>query len=263
MIVNGKAIAADIFAQVKKDLASLQRPLTLGILFASPDFATKSFIAIKEKRAAEIGVTLVQRALPDSATTDDALAALASLSKEVDGVIVQLPLPKNIDIEKVLSAIPTDKDVDGIGGGKAVVLSPVVAAIKEILTRESTLLFGKKVVVVGKGRLVGAPAADWFEQQGAEVTLVGAGDTIAAATVLADVILLGVGSPGLLTPEMIKQGVMILDAGTSESAGKLTGDADPACEEKTFLFTPVPGGIGPIAVAMIFKNLVTLAKVVK
>ncbi len=263
MIVNGKVIAADILAQVKKDLASLQRPLALGILFASPDFATKSFIAIKEKRAAEIGATLVQRELPDSATTDDALAALISLSKEVDGVIVQLPLPKNIDTEKVLSAIPADKDVDGIGGGKAVVLSPVVAAIKEILTRESTLLFGKKVVVVGKGRLVGAPAADWFEQQGAEVTLVGAGDTIAAATVLADVILLGVGSPGLLTPEMIKQGVMILDAGTSESAGKLTGDADPACEEKTFLFTPVPGGIGPIAVAMIFKNLVTLAKVVK
>jgi methylenetetrahydrofolate dehydrogenase (NADP+)/methenyltetrahydrofolate cyclohydrolase len=118
----------------------------------------------------------------------------------------------------------------------------------------------KRVTVVGQGRLVGKPAAALFEKRGAVVVRVAKGDDIGAATRDADIIVLGAGEPGLLKPEMIKDGVVILDAGTSESRGAVVGDADPACADKASLFTPVPGGIGPIAVVEIFANLFELAR---
>jgi methylenetetrahydrofolate dehydrogenase (NADP+)/methenyltetrahydrofolate cyclohydrolase len=107
---------------------------------------------------------------------------------------------------------------------------------------------------------VGIPAAAWFEEQGSEVVLVDKQSDVAKAVAEADIVVLGAGEPGLLTPQMVKEGVVVLDAGTSESSGKLVGDADEAVLEKARLFTPVPGGIGPVAVAMIFKNLLKLTE---
>lgn len=118
---------------------------------------------------------------------------------------------------------------------------------------------GKKATVVGSGRLVGAPAARLLRELGAEVQVLEKGDSLDVLKD-ADIIVLGAGEPGLVKPEHLKEGVVLIDAGTSESNGKVAGDADPACAEKAALFTPVPGGVGPIAVAMIFKNLFALAK---
>lgn len=240
--------------------SKLPKKVTLGLLVMSPDFAAEKFLTIKRTLAESLGVQIEETKVDPDAKTADVQKALAELVAKVDGVIVQLPLPAHVDTEAVLSAIPASHDVDGIGGGKETMLPPVVGAIAEILAHESQLLFGKKVVIVGKGRLVGEPASRWFKEQGSNVVLLEKGDDVAAATIDADVVVLGAGSPGLLTPEMVKDDVVILDAGTSEVAGKLAGDADPALEQKARLFSPVPGGIGPVAVAVIFKNLLQLVQ---
>ena len=138
------------------------------------------------------------------------------------------------------------------------VLAPVAGAIEEILERSTIDVRGKKCVVVGAGKLVGAPAAYLMRRLGSDVSVVTLESGSLDELKTADIVILGAGNPGFVTPEMIKEGVVLIDAGTSEQGGKVRGDADPACSEKAALFTPVPGGLGPIAVAMIFKNLLDL-----
>ncbi len=144
--------------------------------------------------------------------------------------------------------------------GGALILTPVVGAIKEICDEVDVKIRGKKVLIIGHGRLVGAPSAVWFKQQGGDVMVLDEPTlNLGDFTMDADIIVCGVGSAWLVKPEMIKKGVVIFDAGTSEEGGIVVGDADPRCEDIASVFTPVPGGIGPITVAMIFKNLLGLA----
>ena len=259
-VVNGKLIALRVMDDLARAYQKLPKKARLGVLVMSPDLTTEKYLNIKRALAARLGVEVVEKKVADDATTAVLTAAVAALAKETDGIVVQLPLPLSVDTDAVLAAIPLSHDVDGIGGGVGEVLPPVVGAMREILAHESQLLFGKKVVIVGKGRLVGKPASVWFESEGSEVVLLEKGDNVALATVDADIVILGAGSPGLLLPEMVKDGVVVLDAGTSESDGKLVGDANPEVLEKARLFTPVPGGVGPVAVAMLFKNLLHLLK---
>lgn len=263
MLIDGKAIAEDLKRELRAEIGELPRGLSLGIVTMDPDFATEKFLSIKRSVAREIGVSLIEERLPSHAETKDVLASVEELSRMADGIIVQLPLPKTIDTDAVLSAIPARLDVDAIGGGSAgaLVFSPVVEAMREILKRAGVSVAGVNAVVVGAGRLVGAPAAAWLAQDGAVVSVVRKQDSSPDDLFQsADIIVLGAGDPGLLQPSMVKEGAIILDAGTSEAGGKLAGDADPACAARASLFTPVPGGIGPIAVVMIFKNLSTLAR---
>ena len=239
MMVDGRKIAEEIITELGTSL----RGMKLGMVVGAEDAATSSFIKIKSRVAGRLGVEVVR-------------GDLEELVQTCDGVIIQLPIQNS---DALLAALPPEKDVDGIGTmGEPLVLPPVVGAIKEILEREHTVLVGKTVAVAGEGKLVGLPAAAWFKTQGAHVEHV-----TLPATLSHDVVVLGVGSPGLLKPEMLKQGAVVLDAGTSEAAGKLMGDADPRCADVASVFTPVPGGIGPIAVAMIFKNLFELVKIQK
>ena len=141
-------------------------------------------------------------------------------------------------------------------------LAPVTGAIKEILERLHVSLKDKKIVVVGNGRLVGAPTSAWLTSMGAEVAVLTREDAhIEAYTKDADIIVLGAGKANIVLPDMVKEGVIILDAGTSEAEGEVLGDASLLCAPKAAFFTPVPGGIGPIAVAMIFKNLFSLVHI--
>ncbi len=258
--IEGKKIAEEIASRLKKDFSDLGREVKLGVLVMEPDFATEKFITIKRKTAEATGVALILRQVSPIASTEEVVEAVRNFASECDGLIVQLPLAPHVDAEKVIAAIPADKDVDGITPGA--LRSPVVEAMREVLYREEKNLSGMKVVVIGQGALVGAPAAFWVRKEAGHLHVLS--ESISSfdkkKILEADVIILGAGSPGLLTPAMIKEGVIILDAGTSEAGGKLAGDADPACAEKASLFTPVPGGIGPIAVVMIFQNLLTLVR---
>ena len=141
--------------------------------------------------------------------------------------------------------------------GKFDIMPPVVGAIAEILKRESVSVKDKNVVVIGKGALVGEPAAVWFKQQGARVVVLDRKTkNISMVTKDADIIVSGAGVPSLITADMLSDGVIFFDAGTSESGGVLKGDASPECALKCSIFTPVPGGIGPITIAVLLRNVV-------
>mgnify|MGYP003393352118 CR=1 FL=1 len=252
MNIDGKVIAESIYTNLP------QQPLKLGILVGEKNPVIDSFVRIKEKAAERLGITLVRSELPIGATTDDAKAATLALAADTDGIIVQLPLPQTIDTEQVLASIPPEKDVDGISLSPKV-RPPVAEAVREILEQCGVDAKDTKTVVIGSGRLVGKPCAILLTELGATVTVLTHGDSFDALKD-ADIIVLGAGEPGIVKPEHLKKGVVLIDAGTSETGGKLSGDADPSCAEVASVFTPVPGGVGPIAVAMIFKNLFTLAK---
>lgn len=274
MIIDGKAIAEDVYTQLEQDLKGFppacrdgrgagRRALKLGILVGGSDAATQSFVNIKTRAAGRLGIELVQGELPEGAATSTAVAAVRKLSAASDGVIVQLPLPAGIDTEEVLRAIPKEKDVDGVNpaivDGERIVIAPVAAAVAEILFRAGINPAGKEAVVVGAGRLVGKPCLHYLFVKGAVARSLVAGDSLLPLKT-ADIVVLGAGSPGLVKPEHIKRGAVLIDAGTSEAGGKLAGDATAACADIAAVFTPVPGGVGPVAVAMIFKNLFELAQ---
>jgi len=261
MFVDGKEIARRIYETTRDDIATTGRTPRLGILTCAPTFETEKYLAIKEKKAADIGIHTRVVKLAGETSEEELLAQLASLVHESDGVVVQLPLPAHINKEVVLASVPPSHDADALNPQTDTVLSPVVGAITEILKTYEVPVFEKHVVVIGSGRLVGLPASQWFSEHGASVSIV-TKDTadIAYYTKTADIIVSGAGVPGLITPDMVKDGVIILDAGTSEDGGMLKGDADPLCGEKASLFTPVPGGIGPITIAVLLRNVVELSR---
>jgi 5,10-methylene-tetrahydrofolate dehydrogenase/methenyl tetrahydrofolate cyclohydrolase len=261
MIIDGRVIAQNIREELVSRIEHLHKKLVLSVLQLSSDEATKQFIRIKKQTGESIGVVVRVKNISEHITTEELIEELHTAVRESNGVVVQLPLPKHIDRKKIFAELPASHDVDCLGdeartafenGGH--LLPPVVGACKEILERYSINPKGKQVVVVGKGLLVGGPASVWFKNNGGIVEVVDIGDNPSVFET-ADIIVLGAGSPHFLKPVMIKEGVVILDAGTSESGGKVVGDADPDCAQKSSLFTPVPGGIGPIAVAKIFENL--------
>ena len=261
MIVDGNKIAEDMYATLKTRHAHFKRSLNLGIIVGGTDPVIESFVRIKARAAKHLDVQMVRVDLPAEATTEDTIEAVRALAPQVDGLIVQLPLPKSIDTNAILSEIPHDKDVDAINPvaeNENLVDSPVALAVVEILKRFGVPIRGKCVVVVGNGRLVGAPAAALLKKLGAEVSKFTLEQGSIEDLKDADIVVLGAGNPGFIKPEHIKEGVALIDAGASESKGKVVGDADPACAKKASLFTPVPGGVGPIAVAMIFRNLFDL-----
>jgi methylenetetrahydrofolate dehydrogenase (NADP+) / methenyltetrahydrofolate cyclohydrolase len=261
-LVDGRAIASSVLDEVKMKIEESGRKLSLRVLACEPNFETLRYLNMKQGKAEALGINVSIELLPAETTTETMLEAVKLAALEADGVLVQLPLPGQIDTEAILSAVPADKDVDAFGYrfGLTQVLPPVVGAIDEISKLHELVWKDKFVVIFGHGRLVGAPAAAYARAAGANLTVVTEETPDpSSVTKTADIIILGVGQPNLLTKDMVKEGVVVFDAGASEDGGLLVGDADPAVAEKASIFTPVPGGIGPITVALLFKNLCQLA----
>jgi len=257
MIIDGRTMASEVLARTKARSITLGKTPRILAIVANETPATKSYLAIKAKRAADAGCAFETGALGASFTRADA-------------VIIQLPLPSGVDQREVCDSIPLEKDADVLSdaarqkfarGDTDACVPPVVGAVQKILEFGKIEIEGKKAVVIGRGFLVGAPAAMWLAQQGASVTVVNRSTQDFIETLRdADIIISGAGTPHLISPDMIKKGVVLIDAGTSESNGEIVGDADPACAAKCSLFTPVPGGIGPLAVACLFENAMTLVE---
>ena len=261
MIVDGKQIADRIYGELKTTILESGLEPTLSIITCAPNFETKKYLALKEKKAAAIGIAVSIIELMEDVTTDACITAVEEAVLTSSGIIVQLPLPSHIDTKSVLAAVPPSHDVDVLNPKTVGLLSPVVGACKEILDTHDVSLQGKLVTVLGAGKLVGQPAAAWCMSEGASVSIV-TRDTVDIPhyTKSADIVVCGAGDAGFLKPSMVKEGVIILDAGASEEGGILKGDADPLCAEIAALFTPVPGGIGPVTVAVLLRNLVECTK---
>lgn len=258
MLLEGKVLSGKIKEELKIKLGN--KKLRLDIILVGDNLASQKYVERKKKFGEEIGVEVVVHEYQADVLESDLFEEVKRLDNDekVNGLIVQLPLPKQIDPNKILTLISSGKDVDALTREPRV-LSPMVGAIKEIFDRSNISLKNKKIAVIGNGKLVGQPVSVWLSQEGYDVSIIDL-ETKNSAEIIkeADVVISGVGKPGLITPDKIKKGVVLIDAGTSESGGQLYGDADPACAEKCSLFTPVPGGVGPLTVAMLFKNLLKL-----
>lgn len=254
MIIDGKKIRDQIKEELKKSFGALGDSVSLGIVLVGEDPASEKFVSLKQRFGEDIGVDVWLKILPETASTERVIHSIENL--ETDGVVVQLPLPEHIDEVAVLASIPKEKDVDVLNGGEFD--APVSGAVFEILNSCEVELSGKSIVVVGEGKLVGLPVIDSLKKRGLDFTAVSIETPEEEKLNLikeADVIISGAGDPHFIKEDMIKKRVVIIDAGTSEKAGKLEGDVDPACVNKASLITPVPGGVGPVTVAILFKNL--------
>ena len=262
MIIDGKKIAEDIYTDLAPKFAALGRKVRLGIVVVGENPVIESFVRVKTRSAERLNVEMVRVNLAETASIEEIVGALKDLANRTDAVIAQLPLPKGIDVDKVLSAVPKEKDVDALNPTvpevERPVHAPVALAVVEILKRGGMEIAGKRTVVVGAGRLVGAPSAWLLKSLGADVSMFTLEEGSIEDLKNADIIVSGAGNPGFIKPEHIKEGVALIDAGTSELNKKIAGDADPACAEVASVFTPVPGGVGPVAVALLFRNLFDL-----
>lgn len=259
MIVDGRAIAQKIKGELV--LKFKTQPVTrLDVIMVGEDPASLKFVEIKERFGAAVGVEVRRHEFPEAVLREDLIELLNRLAidDKSGGIIIQLPLPAHLNADELIKLIPPAKDVDALAP-ESRVLPPVAGAVAEILTLQKVKLSGTRAVVVGRGRLVGMPVSIWLTQAGANV-IVADSKTSNLPELLstADLIVTGVGKPHLIKPQMLKDEVVLIDAGTSEAAGELAGDADPTCAAKCSIFTPVPGGVGPITVAKLFENLYSL-----
>lgn len=263
--IDGKKIAQDILRDVGV-VANVMQKRVCFIQFGV-DAASTDFIARKQRVANQMGISADVIHEPTISTTEEALVLLTEVvSHEYDGIVVQLPLPYGIDTDEILNAIPLAQDIDVLNKeslqlferGQTERMPPVAGAVNAIISTQTLDLTDKKIVIVGKGRLVGEPITLLFNRLSIpyqNIDIETPEDRREALLAEADIIISGTGAPHSIIASMIKQDVVLIDAGTSENEGVLVGDIDPACYIKASLYTPVPGGVGPITVAILFKNL--------
>jgi methylenetetrahydrofolate dehydrogenase (NADP+)/methenyltetrahydrofolate cyclohydrolase len=263
MIVDGKRIAENIYQTTADEVAQFSRVPTMAAITCAPNFETQKYLELKKRKAALVGIALRVVELPQDATTEEAITCVEAVASQVDGVVVQLPFPAHIDREAVLRAVPPAKDPDGFSYGTStgVCIPPVTGAILEIAKVHDVSFLDKRIVVLGQGRLVGGPITHYLKTIGADVIALDQTDTThLAVTKTADIVITGIGKAHFVTQDMVKEGVIIFDAGTSEDGGVVVGDVHPAVVHQATLFTPVPGGIGPITVAVLLRNLANLVR---
>jgi methylenetetrahydrofolate dehydrogenase (NADP+)/methenyltetrahydrofolate cyclohydrolase len=275
MILDGKKIAAEILNQVKSDVKKLSfQPVFCDILVGA-DPASIQYVKMKAETAETVGIKFRNANFPINISTADLVEEIKKISQEPNmcGMIVQLPLPKNLNKQLVLDAISPKIDVDCLGvvntnlfyENNAFVEFPTATAIIEILKRTGQDLKDKNILVIGFGQLVGRPVSFLLEQQGYKVKVAtNKTENITELMKEADVIISAAGKAKLVTGEKIKSGSIIVDAGTSESDSGVVGDVDfDSVKEVAGFISPVPGGVGPVTVAMLLLNVVKVAKVIK
>ena len=286
-LIKGAEVAKQIREELKKEVAELKEKHNivpgLVTVLVGADPASQVYVGQKEKTCNELGMYSERYDIPADTTQEDLLALIDKLNKDpkIHGILVQLPLPKHLDEEKVLYAIDPDKDVDGfhpVNVGKLMIGSPYYlpctpAGIQQLLMRSGTKIEGAEVVVVGRSNIVGKPITNMLLQKGpganATVTLCHTRTKdIAFHTRRADILIAAIGVPNYIKGDMVKEGAVVIDVGVNEigktAEGKriLAGDVDfEAVKDKVKAITPVPGGVGPMTITMLMMNTVKAAKV--
>ena len=273
IIIDGKALSAAVKEEVKAQVPELEakygRKPCLCVIIVGENPASQVYVRNKVKAAAYTGMGSELIELPADISEEALLAKIRELNENptVDGILVQLPLPKHIDEEKVIDTIAREKDVDGFHPGnvanlwlgKDCIVPCTPAGVMRMLDTIGVELKGKNAVVVGRSNIVGKPMAKLLLDRHATVTIAHSRTAdLGAVTRQADVLVLAVGKAGLVTGDMVKPGAVLIDVGMNRNAeGKLCGDADYAsCEPVAGWITPVPGGVGPMTIAMLMKNTI-------
>ena len=275
-LLDGKAVSAKIKEEVKVEVATLvqEKHITpgLAVILVGNDAASATYVASKAKGCKEAGIYSVVHEMPDTITQEELLDTIAMMNKnpKLDGILVQLPLPKHIDTTVVLEAIDPLKDVDGFhpyNVGRMVsnldsFLPATPYGVMRMFEEYGIELSGKNVVVIGSSDIVGKPMASLLINAKATVTVCNSRTKdLASHTKAADIVVIAVGVPLMLKGDMLKDGAVVIDVGINRlDTGKLVGDADfEDCKDKCTHITPVPGGVGPMTIGMLLKNTVKAA----
>jgi methylenetetrahydrofolate dehydrogenase (NADP+)/methenyltetrahydrofolate cyclohydrolase len=269
-VMDGKALAERIRAEAKRDVAELGE-LGLATILVGDDPASAVYIRLKHTAASEVGVRSHDIRLPAETTEEDVLERVAALNADdsIDGILVQLPLPEHLDEARVIGAVDPAKDVDGIHPlnagllylGRPALVPATPVGIMALLAEYDIELEGANAVVVGRSDIVGKPVAHLLLQQHATVTICHSRTRdLARETLDADVLVVAVGNPWLVTADMVKRGAAIVDVGMNRTDAGPVGDVDPAAMEVAGHMTPVPGGVGPMTIACLLRNTVSAAR---
>lgn len=272
ILLDGKKLAQKICADLQQERAAIKKVMRLAIVAVGADRVTEVYLREKQKFAEKLDIEFKIHRYPETITTNELRKQLAVIThrERNRGVVIQLPLPKRINAQSILNAVTPEKDIDVLSArsvgnfavGKSPILPPVAGAVQALLDEYAIDYKSKYIVLVGAGQLVGKPLALWLLNEKATFSVVGSFTSdIAEFTKKADIIISGAGRAKLITGDMIQEGAIVVDCGTSESGSAIAGDSDTeTVSEKASYLAPVPGGVGPVAVAMLFKNLITLAK---
>jgi len=272
-IIDGKALAKQIREEVAAEVKTLSKNPHLAVVLVGEDPASHTYVGMKEKACKAAGIESTVHRLPAETSQTELMELIENLNSDtaVNGILVQLPLPRHLDQMAVFGAVKREKDVDGfhpmniglLNLGFSDALVPCTpAGVMEMLKSIDFSLKGKHVVVVGRSNVVGKPMSTLALLADATVTVCHRHtENLADYTRLADVLIVAVGKVNLITRDMVKPGAIVIDVGTNKVGDKLVGDVDyDAVSEVASYITPVPGGVGPMTIALLLKNTVQAAK---
>src|SRR3954466_6399689 len=268
--MKGKPLADRIRAEVAEEVLQLGH-VGLVTVLVGDDLASEVYIKLKHKAATEAGFDATDLRLPEQTTEEELLAKLDELnsSEEVDAILVQLPLPDQIDEARIIRAVTPSKDVDGFHPlnagelylGRPAIVSATPRGVMALLGEHKIELDGARAVVIGRSDIVGKPLSHLLQQANATVTLCHSHTRdLPRHTLDADVLVVAVGIPALVTPDMVKTGSVIIDVGMNRTDAGLVGDVDPGAAELASAMTPVPGGVGPMTIACLLQSAVRCAR---
>lgn len=272
-IINGTEIAKIIKDEVKKEIENLQgKKPCLAVVIVGNDEASHIYVKNKNKACEYVGIKSDTYFLEDTTTEEELLCLIDKLNNDdnVNGILVQLPLPSHINEKNVLLKINPLKDVDGFHPYNIGMLSTNSAMLKsctpsgciELLKRYNVEIKGKNALVIGRSNIVGKPISMMLLNEDATVTTAHTKTKdLEYLTKQADIIIVAIGVANFLKPHMIKEGVILIDVGMNRYNGKLCGDIDFSCSKKASLITPVPGGVGPMTITMLMKNCLIAYKI--
>jgi methylenetetrahydrofolate dehydrogenase (NADP+)/methenyltetrahydrofolate cyclohydrolase len=269
-LIDGTGLAARIRAEVARDVEELGG-LGLATVLVGDDPASEVYIRLKHRASTEAGIRSHDVRLPLNTSEEELLAIVAELNAddEVDGILVQLPLPAGIDEARVIAAIDPVKDIDGLHPlnlgrlflGRPAHVGATPLGVLQLLDEYGVELEGAEAVVIGRSDIVGKPVAHLLLQRHATVTICHSRTRdLAAVVARADVVVAAVGVAGLVRGDWIKPGATVIDVGITRTDERLVGDVAPEAAERAGLLTPVPGGVGPMTIAMLLRNAVQAAR---
>jgi methylenetetrahydrofolate dehydrogenase (NADP+)/methenyltetrahydrofolate cyclohydrolase len=267
--ISGKKIADKIREDLKKQISEMDTEIVFSIIYVGQDDVIDNFIKYKQKFGKEIGVKVIVHNFDNNVEQGVLISEIKNISKTSDAIIVQLPLPKHIDTIDVLNSIPAEKDVDVLSEtaidlfsrNKSEMFPPVTGAMVEVLKSKNYNLEDKNIVIFGYGNLVGKPFGAWLNRENISYNIIRSKTEEKEKNELlrnADLIVSGAGIPNIIKGNMISENVVLLDGGTSEAGKKIIGDIDVSCYSKALFYTPVPGGIGPLTIAVLYKNIISI-----
>jgi methylenetetrahydrofolate dehydrogenase (NADP+)/methenyltetrahydrofolate cyclohydrolase len=269
--MDGKSLARRVRAEVAREVAELGRPLGLATVLVGDDPASGVYVRRKQEACREVGIEAFDQVLPKDTEEAELLALVERLNADerVTGILVQLPLPEQIDEDRVIRALAPIKDVDGFHPvnagqllqGEPTFVAATPAGVMELLREYDVPLVGVRAIVVGRSNIVGKPMALLLLAEHATVTMCHSRTRDLAAVVgEADVVVAAVGRPDTVTGEMLKEGAAVVDVGINRTAEGLVGDVSADARERAGLLTPVPGGVGPMTIASLLRNTVRAAR---